>query len=282
LGNHNVYLHAQGLNDPVAPPVIFAHGGGQTRHAWKTAAEAVAWEGYHSIALDLRGHGDGDCAAAGDYSLEAIAIDTVDVAEQLAAKGIRPHFVGASLAGLAATVAAGRLSRDAFMSVTLVDVAPNTDAAGVAKVVGFMGAHIEDGFGSLEQAADIIANYLPHRSRPKDLCGSRKNWRQGDEGRWQWRWGPAFINDVMRRPTVARMGDIEQAIEDTCVPLHLIRSRMNELVSEDAVTAFHALVPHAYYTDVAEAGHMVAGGRNYIFTDAIVTFLRQVREETPA
>lgn len=289
MSNSDGYLHAHRLKlaqssfgDPAAPPIIFAHGGGQTRHAWRGAAKALAFEGYRSIALDLRGHGESDWAADGDYSLEAIARDLIEVGERVAGGGGRPHIVGASLGGLAAIVAAGVLSRNAFASVTLVDIAPNMDAAGVAKVVEFMGAHIEEGFDSLEQAADVIAAYLPHRPRPKDMEGLRKNLRQDNDGRWRWHWDPAFITGVMRRSAIARTGDLEQAVRDIRVPLHLIRGRMSELVSEDSVTAFRSLAPQAHFTDVAGARHMVAGDRNDVFTEAVASFLRQIREETPA
>ncbi|KCZ56170.1 MULTISPECIES: alpha/beta fold hydrolase [Hyphomonas] len=289
MSNSDGYLHANRLKlaqssfgDPAAPPIIFAHGGGQTRHAWRGAAKALAFEGYRSIALDLRGHGESDWAADGDYSLEAIARDLIEVGERVAGGGGRPHIVGASLGGLAAIVAAGVLSRNAFASVTLVDIAPNMDAAGVAKVVEFMGAHIEEGFDSLEQAADVIATYLPHRPRPKDMEGLRKNLRQDNDGRWRWHWDPAFITGVMRRSAIARTGDLEQAVRDIRVPLHLIRGRMSELVSEDSVTAFRSLAPQAHFTDVAGARHMVAGDRNDVFTEAVASFLRQIREETPA
>ncbi|MBR9806450.1 MAG: alpha/beta hydrolase [Alphaproteobacteria bacterium] len=289
MSNSDGYLHAHRLKlaqssfgDPAAPPIIFAHGGGQTRHAWRGAAKALAFEGYRSIALDLRGHGESDWAADGDYSLEAIARDLIEVGERVAGGGGRPHIVGASLGGLAAIVAAGVLSRNAFASVTLVDIAPNMDAAGVAKVVEFMGAHIEEGFDSLEQAADVIATYLPHRPRPKDMEGLRKNLRQDNDGRWRWHWDPAFITGVMRRSAIARTGDLEQAVRDIRVPLHLIRGRMSELVSEDSVTAFRSLAPQAHFTDVAGARHMVAGDRNDVFTEAVASFLRQIREETPA
>ena len=289
MSNSDGYLHANRLKlaqssfgDPAAPPIIFAHGGGQTRHAWRGAAKALAFEGYRSIALDLRGHGESDWAADGDYSLEAIARDLIEVGERVAGGGGRPHIVGASLGGLAAIVAAGVLSRNAFASVTLVDIAPNMDAAGVAKVVEFMGAHIEEGFDSLEQAADVIATYLPHRPRPKDMEGLGENLRQDNDGRWRWHWDPAFITGVMRRSAIARTGDLEQAVRDIRVPLHLIRGRMSELVSEDSVTAFRSLAPQAHFTDVAGARHMVAGDRNDVFTEAVASFLRQIREETPA
>ncbi|MBL4608819.1 MAG: alpha/beta fold hydrolase, partial [Pseudomonadales bacterium] len=38
--------------------VILAHGGGQTRHAWKNTAATLADSGWQAIAMDLRGHGD--------------------------------------------------------------------------------------------------------------------------------------------------------------------------------------------------------------------------------
>ena len=50
-----------------------------------------------------------------------------------------------------------------------------------------------DGFASLEEAADAIAVYNPHRPRPSDLSGLAKNLRQRDDGRWVWHWDPRFV-----------------------------------------------------------------------------------------
>ena len=38
---------------------------------------------------------------------------------------------------------------------------------------------------------------------------------------------------------------------------------------------FLELAPHAKYADVSDAGHMVAGDKNDIFTDAVLGFLDQ-------
>jgi pimeloyl-ACP methyl ester carboxylesterase len=54
----------------------------------------------------------------------------------------------------------------------------------------------------------------------------------------------------------------------------LVRGRMSELVSEESVRQFLDLVPHASYVDVADAGHMVAGDDNDVFTRAILEFLQ--------
>lgn len=52
-----------------------------------------------------------------------------------------------------------------FASLTLVDVTPEMASDGVSRIVGFMSAHIESGFTSLEEAAEAIGNYLPNRPK---------------------------------------------------------------------------------------------------------------------
>src|SRR6476646_5390918 len=50
-------------------------------------------------------------------------------------------------------------------ALVLVDIAPRIDPAGVAKIGAFMEQRPE-GFETLDQVADAIASYQPHRSRP--------------------------------------------------------------------------------------------------------------------
>ena len=48
------------------------------------------------------------------------------------------------------------------------------------------------------------------------------------------------------------------------------------MVSPEGVQDFLNLLPTAKFIDVADAGHMVAGDKNDIFTDAVVDFLGQI------
>ncbi len=57
------------------------------------------------------------------------------------------------------------------------------------------------------------------------------------------------------------------------LPTLLIRGRLSDLVTEEQAEEFLRLVPHAEYVDVAGAGHMIAGDRNDVFTDAVTAFL---------
>ena len=111
-------LVADTFGDPDARPVLLAHGGGQTRHAWGGAAAALARRGWHAIALDLRGHGESAWSPNGEYEFDVFAADLADVAAQLAQT---PALVGASLGGIAGLIARGESVNDVFSTVVLVD-----------------------------------------------------------------------------------------------------------------------------------------------------------------
>ena len=66
-GADDITVAADRRGDPEAPPVVFLHGGGQTRHSWGGTATAVAERGWCAWTVDLRGHGETDWAPAADY-----------------------------------------------------------------------------------------------------------------------------------------------------------------------------------------------------------------------
>lgn len=255
--------------DPAAPPVLLLHGGGQTRHAWGGTAAALAAQGRHAISIDLRGHGDSGWDPDADYSLDAFARDLSVIGRQFRAK---PAVVGASLGGLAALIAQGEHAEPPASAVVLVDIAPRVDPAGVERIIGFMTAY-PDGFATLEEAADAVAGYVPHRPRPRDLNGLRKNLRHGADGRFRWHWDPRFIGGERRPSATQHPERLEAAARAIRVPMLLVRGRQSDVVSEDGARAFLAVVPHARYVDVSGAGHMVAGDQNDPFTAAVVDFL---------
>ncbi len=251
-------------------PVILAHGGGQTRHSWGNTAVTLSDRGFRVLSIDLRGHGDSSWAPDGDYRLDAFCADALAVIEWV---GEPVAWVGASLGGSTGMHA---LAADpqAIDALVLVDITPRPAAAGVERIMAFMGANAVEGFASLDEAADAIAAYQPHRPRPKDLSGLAKNLRLGEDGRWRWHWDPAFM--TIRGTEHARdrdPRDLESIAASLHTPTLLVRGRLSDLVTEAEVAEFLALVPHAEYVDVAGAAHMIAGDRNDVFSDAVVGFL---------
>lgn len=267
-----VRLAADAYGNAGSPPVVLLHGGGQTRHAWGRTAAALGARGRHAISVDLRGHGDSDWAPDADYSIDAFARDLIAIERQLPAK---PAVVGASLGGLATLVAQGEHPEAPASAVVLVDIAPRVDAEGVGRIIGFMTAH-QDGFATLEEAADAVAGYVRHRPRPRDLNGLKKNLRLGADGRYRWHWDPRFIDGKQRSDAVRNPERLERAARAIQVPTLLVRGRQSDVVREEGARAFLDLVPHARWVDVSGAGHMVAGDQNDPFTDAVVSFLDEV------
>ena len=279
-GRDGLRLRADELGDPDGPAVVLLHGGGQTRHAWGSTARVLAERGWHVYRVDLRGHGESDWPDDGDYGPEAFAGDVYAIATALPEP---PVLVGASLGGIASMVAIGTHADEAVArALVLVDVAPKIEESGAMRIGAFMSEHLEDGFGSLDEVADAVAAYNPHRPRPSDLSGLKKNVRQRDDGRWVWHWDPRFMKGKLgsrdeTRASLVHEGRLQDAARHITVPTLLVRGRVSDLLSEEGAQDLLRLVPLEVYVEVEGAGHMVAGDKNDLFNDAIVTFLDRLR-----
>jgi pimeloyl-ACP methyl ester carboxylesterase len=263
------------------PPVLLLHGGGQTRHAWKKTGDLIARMGRTAYAVDQRGHGDSEWVEDGAYQYDDFAADARVLADTLAERsGTRPAVVGASLGGMAALLANSQPGKSQhFSALVLVDITPRVDVEGVSKIQGFMRAQLREGFGSIAEAADAVAAYLPHRPRPRSHEGLKKNLRLHPDGRWRWHWDPRFIEG--NRGIGAGSEEVERALvaaaKAVTIPALLVRGASSELVQEEHAKDFLKLVPHASYVDVSGARHMVAGDRNDQFADAIKNFLKNLK-----
>jgi pimeloyl-ACP methyl ester carboxylesterase len=266
-GARGVKLAGDSWGDPDGPLVFLQHGGGQTRHAWKGAGETLGAAGYHAVAFDARGHGDSDWAPDGVYGQDIMVEDLECV---IAAFGNnRPVLVGASMGGGTSLVAIGEDHVDAT-ALVLVDIAPRVEPEGIAKIQAFMGQK-PDGFRSLEEVAAAIANYQPHRKRPRTLDGLAKNVRLAEDGTYRWHWAPRMR--VGRIDIEKRQARLEACARKLDLPTLLVRGGMSDVLSEEGAQEFRKLCPHAEYVNVQSAAHMVAGDRNDIFGNAVIEFL---------
>ncbi len=248
------------------PTVLMLHGGGQNRHSWKKTGQVLADEGFHVVALDSRGHGDSDRAPAADYDVETL---TADVMQVLDAIGRPVMLIGASMGGLTGILVADGAGPDRDTRLVLVDVVPRFEKNGSARIREFMFSGLH-GFGSLDEAADAVAAYLPHRTRPRSPEGLKKNLLLRD-GRWYWHWDPAFMTKPGDDPQL-RTEKFEQAAADLTIPVLLIRGKLSDVVSPEGVRHFLDTVPNAEFVELSDAGHTAAGDDNDAFSDVVVTF----------
>ncbi|HVE48523.1 MAG TPA: alpha/beta hydrolase [Casimicrobiaceae bacterium] len=266
-GADGITLAGDECGNPSGPLVILQHGGGQTRHAWKNVGAKLGSAGFRVIAFDARGHGDSDWARDGRYGQDAMINDLVCLLRELG--NPRAALVGASMGGGTSLVAIGEDRVDAT-ALVMVDIAPRVERDGVARIRAFMHRKPE-GFVDLEEAADAIAGYQPHRARPRNLAGLAKNLRLGEDGRYRWHWDPLFLAreiDVRKRQQ-----RFEACAARLRLPVLLVRGGLSDVLTEAGAREFLALCPHSEYVSVGSAGHMIAGDRNDAFGEAVIDFL---------
>ena len=251
------------------PTILMLHGGGQNRHSWKNTGQILADAGFHVVALDSRGHGDSDRSPTANYSLETLTGDTLQAIYQI---GRPVALIGASMGGLTSLPVAHEAGPELVTKLVLVDVVPRFEKGGSARIRDFMFSGI-DGFASLEEAADAVAAYLPHRTRPRSVEGLKKNLRLRD-GKWFWHWDPAFLTAPGDDP-FERAEMLEHAAISLEIPILLIRGKLSDVVSTEGVQDFLQKVPGAQFVELSDAGHTAAGDDNDAFTDAVVQFVRQ-------
>lgn len=256
-----------------APPVLALHGGGQTSYMFEELGSSLRAT-RHVIAPDLPGHGDS--MALGDpseFSRETLA---ATIPPLLAEFGVAPvAIVGASLGGIIALTVAAELP-ELVSAIALIDVGHRLEAAGVRRIVDFMGRY--ESFGSLEEASAAVAEFTPDRP-PTDPQRLRRNLRQRPDGRWTWKHNLAAVSSE-RIDEVDWEADILEGLGDDAakvsVPVVVLRGARSDVLSSDGAEEIAALLPQGRLVEVRNAGHLAAGDNPESTVSLITGFLDEV------
>jgi pimeloyl-ACP methyl ester carboxylesterase len=270
IGHDGLALTLERFDAPSSsnPTLIYTHGFGQNRLAWRTTAARLAGLGWPGIALDGRGHGDSAWSRDGAYELDDFVWDLMRLAQAQASK---PILIGASMGGLLALLSEAEAgAAGLFRAIILVDVTPRWESEGVGRIFEFMSAH-PHGFATLEEAAAAVSRYLPHRDQ-KDPNRLRGHLREGADGRLRWHWDPRLLEHIPRA-SERYIPRLEAAASLVRCPVLLLSGGRSDVVSASTIASFQALVPHAQHRQIAEATHMVVGDRNDQFTAEIERYL---------
>jgi pimeloyl-ACP methyl ester carboxylesterase len=236
------------------PPVLALHGGGQTAYMYEELGKALRGT-HHVLAPDLPGHGDSD-------SLPGLALTRQAIAGALPALMAefgfaRAAVVGASLGGITA-ITLSRSHPELIGSIVLIDVGHQLEEAGVQRIIKFMSEH--ESFGSLEEAAEAIAEYSPRRSAARTTSLTR-NLRQRSDGRWIWKHGFGRLRPGMPSPADS-WRDILDGLDDDArhvgVPTLVLRGAESDVLSDDGARDVAALIPNGQVVVVPDAGHLTA------------------------
>jgi pimeloyl-ACP methyl ester carboxylesterase len=250
------------------PPIVFLHGGGQSRAAWRGAAKRLGAAGYKACTIDLRGHGDSDWSETMGYGFD----DYVgDLAAVIVALGDRPAtIVGASLGGHIGLLTSARFP-ERVRVLMMADVTPWIDEdSGDAMRADLRAAN--HGFASVDEASAMVSRL---RGTPPPAGGSGglvRHLRQGDDGRFYFRWDVRLMNDALLRGG-GEGGPFQTAAARLQVPVLVMRAEHSTLTSPEQVAAFRKVHTDVEEVIIAGAGHMVSGDVNDVYADAIMAYL---------
>lgn len=267
LPGNGLMLAASEVRPDGEPTVLFVPGGGQTRHSWSRALKLAGNAGMHGLAIDLRGHGDSEWPADGDYRLEAVASDFIALIDHLETPCI---LVGASRGGQAALLtAAARPHR--VQSVVMLDVAPGANQGAVREITEFM-LRSAAGFASVRDAIAALKG-MRGETRAISVESVQRNMRRGEDGLLYWHWDPRLaLPDHLDHP---RDGPIlDEAAAQLRVPVLLLHGELSELVDARTIAHFRRLAPQLETIEVKGAGHMLTDDQTDIFVDHIQDFIR--------
>lgn len=259
-------LRAQQWGAESGTVVVFLHGGGQNRHAWRSSAERFAELGFTAITVDQRGHGDSERTRTEAYRPEEMADDVIRLCRALKT---RPVLVGASMGGILSLIAEGELAPGVCRALVLVDVTPEVVPDGIGRVHDFFDVSAE-GFTTIDDGHATLRKFAVHRRHTR--ASTERNLELGPDGRWYWHWDPLFASTVRSFHDPDRL---QRALKRVQVPVLVVRGEHSDIVPVAAIASLPRLNPQIEVREVSGAGHMITAEHNDAFAEVIFTFLRR-------
>lgn len=160
-------LHAQVFGPEGAPTIVLLHGWTCQTRFWQYQLRELS-QAFRVVAYDQRGHGLSGAAAAGDYSMEALAADFQAVLDACVPKGERVLAAGHSMGAMTLVAWAGEHPDDVHRRLSGVLLA-NT---GVGDLISeTLVVRMPTSLGRLKQAVgrQILSARLPMPTVPTPL-----------------------------------------------------------------------------------------------------------------
>ena len=235
------------------PLVLFLHGGGLNAHTWDLVCASLR-RARHCLALDQRGHGESEWSPPMDYSIESHAGDLEAFVRALGLE--RFVLVGMSLGGANALAWAGQHSRQ-LAGLVLIDVGPETRAAGVQKIQAFTAEATP--LDSVDQFVERALAFNPRRNRELLRRSLLHNLRQMPDGRWMWKYDQRHRGKVDPTARDRRRDLLWSAVDKVECPTLVVRGAQSDVFHDEDAERLAARLRRGRWVKIEGAGHTVQG-----------------------
>jgi pimeloyl-ACP methyl ester carboxylesterase len=255
------------------PPALFLHGGGLNVHTWDLVCATLKTE-RHCLALDQRGHGDSEWSPVMDYATESHADDLGAFVDHLGLD--RFVLVGMSLGGANALAWAGTQSRR-LAGLVLVDVGPETRAAGRAKIQAFTSEATP--LDSVEDFVNRALAFNPRRDAALLRRSLLHNLRQTPDGKWMWKYDQRHRGRMDPAASERRRELLWSAVARVKCPTLVVRGAESDVFHDEDAEKLSRALPDGRWVKVEKAGHTVQGDNPAGLLVSLRAFLNQVAAE---
>ncbi len=252
------------------PPVLFLHGGGLNVHTWDLVCASLKHE-RHCLALDQRGHGESEWSPVMDYATESHAGDLDAFVDHLGLE--RFVLVGMSLGGANALAWAGAHSRR-LAGLVLVDVGPETRAAGRAKIQAFTSEATP--LDSVDDFVNRALTFNPRRNATLLRRSLLHNLRQMPDGKWMWKYDQRHRGRVDPAANERRRELLWSAVAGVKCPTLVVRGAESDVFHDEDAEKLSRALPAGRWVKVEKAGHTVQGDNPAGLLVPLRAFLNEV------
>ena len=242
-------LHYLEWGDAGAPPVIMVHGLTGNAHAFDNLAPHFVPR-YRVISVDVRGRGDSDWAADGDYSNDAYVADLEGIRQALGLE--RFSLVGTSMGGRISLTYAGAYPERVERTV-LNDIGPEVDPLGGSRIA-YSSRDAVTTFAAIEE---VMAWHRENRVGFSAMSDAQQRSAAGHavkalpEGGFTWKMDPAVRSDP-RRPDPEVSWKLARQIPG---PVLLVRGGDSDLLSVEIAHRMVAEMQDCRMVEVPGVGH---------------------------
>ena len=242
-------LHYLEWGNPEAPPVVMIHGLTGNAHAFDNLIPNFVRK-YRVISVDVRGRGDSDWAADGDYSNEAYLADLEGLRQVLGLESF--SLVGTSMGGRISLTYAGSYPERVERTV-LNDIGPEVDPRGGGRIA----SSSRDAVTTFAALEEVMAWHRENRVGFSAMSEAQQRTAAGHavkplpDGGYTWKMDPAVRSDP-RRPDPEASWKLAKQI--TC-PVLLVRGGDSDLLSPEIARRMVAEMQDCRMVEVPGVGH---------------------------
>ena len=242
-----VRLHYLDWGSLDRPPLLLLHGGSAHARWWDFVIPHLV-DAYRCVAFDLRGHGDSEWPASGDYTLAAHA---GDVAAVVAALDLRDAaIVGHSFGGFVSLVYAGVAGAQPA-SLVIVDSRARIGER-AARLMQALRKLPHPEYATLDDAVRRFRLLPADTAAPASVLAhvARHAMRQTASGAYTLKFDRRALSGAPAQ-------DLTPALRSVRCPILAVRGAESQVVSQAALAEFSAANPRTQSAEIAGAHHHV-------------------------